>query len=195
MTDPSALRRRFEALSAIRLGGELTPHAEDDIAAFEATLDAPLPDDYRALLATLGGSIAFDADVVYTPLKRSQHTTKDGTQSIIVLYGLHGDAHDLRKMEERYSERIASSFLPIAETPGGNQLCLGLTKPHRGRVFLWDHEDERDVSGRPDLGNMSLAARSFSEFIAALEVREEKPIPDEKRAIGIQLDPSLFKID
>ena len=65
----------------------------------------------------------------------------------------------------------------IAEAPGGNQICIAVTGEDKGKLFFWDHENERDLDKNPnDFGNVYLIANSFEEFVESLFAEDEEPI-------------------
>ena len=89
-----------------------------------------------------------------------------GFQDISFFYGV-GTEYDVSRMLKIYIHRIPENYIPIAELPGGNQLCIDANSnsPDYGRIYLWDHENECDGG----FENVYQVANSFSDFIASFE--------------------------
>lgn len=62
-------------------------------------------------------------------------------------------------------QRISRDVIPIANTPFGDLICLGVKGKAAGKVFFWNLEDDEDNAPVEDLG---LIANSFQEFIDSL---------------------------
>lgn len=138
-----------------------------------------LPQAYAQLLSGYrGAAIRFDKDVRYRPMKRSPWDRKsDGSQSLNMLYGLSGES-SLPHQQTSYTNRMADGVIPVGDAPGGNVICLAL---RTGKLYLWDHEDERPITGnaKNDYGNMYLIADSFDRFLKALYVEEDSDNDDD----------------
>ena len=59
--------------------------------------------------------------------------------------------------------------IPIADDPGGNAICLGMSGNERGKVYFWDHEMEADEGDEPTFENVYLVAESFASFLKSLK--------------------------
>lgn len=64
-----------------------------------------------------------------------------------------------------HRRRLPDSLVGIAHDPFGNLLCLSFGGQDQGKVYLWDHEEER---AEPTYDNCHLIADSFDEFIDCL---------------------------
>lgn len=67
--------------------------------------------------------------------------------------------------------RIPAALVWVMNDPFGNAICLGLSGPHRGRVYFWDHENEPDDDGDgavESAGHLQRLANSFTGFVAGL---------------------------
>jgi hypothetical protein len=64
-------------------------------------------------------------------------------------------AEEIIRRSERV-EGMSKDLMPIAETGGGNYICIG-TKDHK--IYFWDHEVDDD----------QIVSASFSDFLAGLE--------------------------
>lgn len=54
-----------------------------------------------------------------------------------------------------------------------------------GKIFFWDHEDEREIMGehQNDFENMYLIANSFEDFIGSLMIDDSAPDSDDDDGI------------
>ena len=71
------------------------------------------------------------------------------------------------KIDEK---RMPTHILPIADDPGGNQICVSCGVKDYGYMYFWDHENEVDysISDDDDYSNLHLIAKSFNEFLNGL---------------------------
>ncbi len=140
---------------------------EDQLARFEARIGRVLPADYRAFLLQHNGGRPVPADFVIS--------AEGGTDTLHHTYGLHDGPSSFSLLDayETYLGRVPPALLPIADDPGGNQICLGIDGEHRGAVFFWDHEREADGGELPSFDNVTPVAPSFAAFLAALHRVQE----------------------
>ena len=138
-------------------GAQLSP---DEIEAFELSVDARLPDEYRSFLAaTNGGSPAEGRS--WMKLKRGWI----GSNWICVdfFYGISRSdvrAYELGRIWKTFRTRVPKDFLPIATDSYGNQILIGLQGSKEGSVFFWNHEQEIAPV---------LIAKSFDAFFGELQ--------------------------
>ena len=146
------------------------PAPSERVTAFERTIGGPLPDDYRAFVIAcnggyLGGALPF-------------RIPPDNNSSVNHIGGLRDeDYFSLELACETYDGRIPRDLIWIMDDPGGNALCLGIGREHRGRVYFWSHEFEPDDEWDgmvESAGNVTLIASSFTEFVGGLQRREPK---------------------
>lgn len=168
-----------------------TVHNEAELLHdYETLTGHTLPATYRHFLLKFKTSLYFDNMIVYRPLESSPWDS-DGTQDLDELYGLTlGVKQDsglstLLKKYLTYLDRMPHSVVPIAEAPGGNQICLGVEAPVEGKILFWDHEDEREIMGehQNDFENMYLIANSFEDFIGSLMIDDSAPDSDDDDGI------------
>jgi hypothetical protein len=138
------------------------PASEAELAQFESTIGCRLPEDYRQFLAAVNGGMVEDD-------KFCSGTEEGG----ICIYGI-GGIPDLIENHEEYQiseQRIPRELLWIMDDAFSRAVCIGITPPYRGKVYLWDSDNEPGSKwdGRVETsGNISLLANSFTEFIAGL---------------------------
>lgn len=158
-----------------------TVHNETELLyEYEALIGHTLPATYKVFLLKYKTSLDFDNMIVYRPLESSPWDS-EGTQGLNEIYGLTlGTNKDsgfstLSETYTTYLDRMPHSVVPIAEAPGGNQICLGIKAPVEGKVFFWDHEDEREIIGehQNDFENMYLIANTLEEFINSMMIDDD----------------------
>ncbi len=135
---------------------KLPPAPASELAAFEASIGARLPDDYRTFLINCNGGYVGGRYWFEGPTRDG----RSGGPGVHHVGGLRADENfSLVWALDCYRGRIPASFIPIIDDPFGNEICLGIAGAHRGRVYFWDHE----TAGSPDL-----LADSFTAFVAGL---------------------------
>jgi len=144
----------------IEMYDKFIPTSEERIAAFEEELGRPLPPQHRQFLLLYNGG-RLKNDVFDIP--------DQGDDLANFFYGIDvGGYHDLATKMDVFKDRIPNYLLPIANDPGGNQICISLSPDDCGKVYFWDHEKELE----PDQTVIPLAD-SFDEFIDSLRESEE----------------------
>lgn len=128
----------LEIINKLSLLGITSKYGENPIRmieTFEATIEGALPKDYKEFLCKFG-TLNFDnAEVVFCP-------ENEDPLSVVNFYGLNGDNYDLQLIINRYADRIPNELIPIAECPGGDQLCIGINNKVFGEIYYWDHNRE-----------------------------------------------------
>lgn len=67
-----------------------------------------------------------------------------------------------------FKERMPYNCIPIAETEGGNQVCMSLNSETYGKIYFWDHETMDVDEGEKceySIESMPLLADSFVELL------------------------------
>jgi len=144
------------------------------IRNFEETSNLILPDEYKYFLENYG-ECNFENDAIYEPVMLTPSMDPDNFQDISFFYGV-GTDNDLSRMLKVYIQRIPQDYVPIAELPGGDQLCMdvGINSSNYGKVYLWDHENECNGG----IENTYLVANSFSDFIDSFKEGNSKTEDD-----------------
>lgn len=173
--------------------GDFVVGREDDssidhaasIEAIEEKIGKRLPADYAEFLVKYGGCYLesrkttddVEYDVCYRPIEKDPWMgEEDETQLLECFYGLSRD-NSVLSMIDTYSDRFPPEIIPIAASPGGNEICLDLDN---GCVLFWDHELRN-----PD-EDFYLIANSFEEFILRLE--EERIEDDESASDDVEIE-------
>lgn len=201
MSDGNRFLRIKEKLISIGFEIDGNVHYEQDIYLVEEKFGVRLPEEYRQFLLEYGG-LSFNEDVCFKPIEISKWTRKDGMQAFDYFYGLDNDNIDIRKIIDVYYGRMPNNIIPIAECPGGNQLCLGIGEQNKGKVYFWDHENELEakrmlgVDGLSEINNywdnIYLVSQSFYDFIMCLDVIEDSESNDDD-IVEVWLSDKLLK--
>lgn len=157
-----------ELLSLIE--NKLPPASEAAMLAFELSIGHRLPADYREFLVRCNGGYASGYAVFPGPI---------GDVSIHHVGGFREETcYSLVYNRDNYQHeseiRIPRDLIWIADDPGGNGFCIGVSEAHHGRVYFWDHECEPDPEtwdGSFDSAdNIDFLAESFSVFVSKLRI-------------------------
>ena len=126
--------------------------SQQTVLAFEQTLCAPLPDDYRDFLMKTNGGLP-------TPHVIDVGGDPTMTTDVQVFFRIGGSvkSSELQWNREVLADRLDEHLLPIACDSGGYLFCLVLSGTSRGAVVLWDTAQRSWP-----------AAPSFTDFIRQL---------------------------
>lgn len=139
------------------------PLGPEELAAFEKTIGARLPADYRAFLEKHNGGEPDPADF--------QFGTGDYTDSTVeVFLGVGIEDDDFATWLDVYKGRIPPELLAIARDPLGNVIVLCIRGEQRGAVMFWDHDEE---TAPPGWSNVHRISSSFTEFLDGLTTLED----------------------
>jgi hypothetical protein len=136
---------------------------ENDIQAFEAERGIRLPESYRSFLLTVNGG---------HPQNEGYYYGDGKSFSLQRLYPLSNELEshfNLRSINHPTSD-APKGFLIIGTSSFGDEVCLGVDEPHRGKIVYVDHE-ERDPDEIEDdewLGVYPLAD-TFKDFMLSLQ--------------------------
>ena len=124
------------------------------LSSIELELGVELPHEYRVFLLQHNGG---------EPVPPYFRIGKGGSQlSFFLSVGAERAIFDLVSTTHSFRSRIPAELLPVGEDAGGNFVCIGVSGEHRGKVFFWDHEEERE---NPGFHNVGKIAESFSDFL------------------------------
>lgn len=144
----------------IEMDDKYPPTSEEKVVALENGFGRPLPPQYRQFLLLYNGGRPKN-DIFDIP--------GQGEGQANFFYGIDVVRYnDLAAKIDVFKDRIPNYLLPIANDPGGNQICISLSPDDCGKVYFWDHEKELE----PDQTVIPLAD-SFDEFIDSLRESEE----------------------
>ncbi|MED3789198.1 SMI1/KNR4 family protein [Peribacillus frigoritolerans] len=155
---------------------------ENLIKKIETMYDINIPKDYREFLLNYDETF-FENEVTYKPIETSPWKTKEGTQVFEGFYGLSSE-NNLFDQIESYLNRMPDCMIPIGESPGGNLICIGVKESFMGKVYFWDHKNEREAKimvgievASDDVNsyweNIHLVSETFLGFLSGLELINE----------------------
>lgn len=127
----------------------------EELEAFEKKQDIKLPKYYREFLLEYNGG--YPNPSVY------KISDDEGESVLNIFYGIGNMYDNLEKKLDFFDEILDLEFIPIADDPGGNQICLGLNEEYCGQIFHWNHDEEHD-----GMKNMYFLANNINEFIENL---------------------------
>jgi len=170
---------------------KLTPATLPQVLNFEKKIGTDLPTDYRNFLLWVNGGrvnpnlhsqgLSFNVErlipdsVGYSGIVNlgylfPLYDGPDKVQGIDMRY-LNLDFHYEEYKSHESDELmpfVPPHCIPIAQAPGEAYMLLAIDGPYHNKVLYWAFNDAID---EPDqmYGSVSLAANSFSEFVAALK--------------------------
>ncbi len=91
-----------------------------------------------------------------------------GQDSINNFFRIEEAEYSLSWWVTRSTYRIPEEFIPIADDPGGNLICLGIKGTYYENIYFWDHEQESG-DGEPNMSNMYYLAPDIWTFLKNLK--------------------------
>lgn len=142
---------------------------EQEISAFEQSLNTKLPRDYLQFLSHNDGARPDSNFFVFVDEMRCS------VNRFIPI-------SDIQE-ETSYIENLPTTRIPIALAEGGNYVCLGTDAA--GGVFFWDHEE-------PHLDHR--IAESFSRFLESLQAADlSSCVADDAGVRHAWIDPAFLE--
>lgn len=109
----------------------------------------------------------YNGGIPESNIVRLRQNSDDSSISITSFLGVGLESYD--NIIEQYNllkGRIPKGCVPIANTEGGNVICINLNSQMYGYIFLWNHEEEVLYDyNEIKLSNLYLIANSFEEFL------------------------------
>jgi len=130
----------------------------EEIEKFEQNNAITLPSEYKSFLLKYNGGYPMQSNFYI-------HGSNGDFESILnIFYGI-GDMYDnLQKNIDFLDELFEVGFIPIADDPGGNQICICISEKNFGEIRFWEHE----LGNENELDNLLFVSKSFSVFIDSL---------------------------
>lgn len=128
-----------------------------DIEKFEEFIGEKLPNDIRKYFEKYNGG-KWTKNIFLI-------SSEDGKSSLHHVYGFF-NSPDYKSMYSNYDSlkfRIGPEFVPFADDPGGNQICISVNKDTYGYIYYWEHELEGSNN------SLVLISKSFNSFVNSLE--------------------------
>lgn len=176
-------------INELKLSPKYEEKTEEEITFFENEYKLKLPQDYRYFIKKYG-IVVFNEDICFLP-SQNYPWSKNEYQSIVNFYGLDNGNLDLRKIINRYTNRLPDFLIPIAEFPGGNQICLKVGEDKYGSVFLWDHEKEQDIIEGKE--NVYFTSNSFYDFLMSFKICKNQLENVDSKIANIKISDKFLK--
>lgn len=144
-----------------------------EVEKIEEAIGLTLPFEYKEFLHKFGTLNFNDTEVAFYPA----NTFDEEPLTIVNFYGLNEDNYDLKLIINRYTDRISNDLIPIAECPGGDQLCIGINNKVSGKIYYWNHNKEKlKVNTIEEMWEpVTLIYNSFFDLImSSQELKENK---------------------
>lgn len=183
------MEKKFTQLG-YKLAGKRSSNCEKAIEEVCDKIGVKLPAAYLKMLRTFETAVRFKNEVVFTPIEPSGWASDDGKLSIDEFYGPKRGSSGLLQNIKTFKGNVPDCVIPIGDSAGGNQICLGVRKPAKGKVYFWDHESEFDESD--PLNGLCLIADSFRDFVNKLEVESESEMLEDDGVIDFWISPELL---
>ncbi|WP_342512464.1 SMI1/KNR4 family protein [Sporosarcina sp. FSL K6-1522] len=117
-----------------KIEGSHKKHTKEGIKQFEIDTGVKLTEKYTEFLLKWNGGYPKESIFIISD--------KMGESVLNVFNGI-GEMYDnLEKVIDIYEYRLAKGFIPIADDPAGNVICLGTEEPFYEKIYFWDHEQE-----------------------------------------------------
>lgn len=138
---------------------------EEQLADFEAQLNARLPEDYRQFLLLHNGG---------QPDKTEFTAKKYGGSIMQRFFGFNTpyNTDNFDYILRTYKDRVPDDFLPIARDMLGNLLLIGIRRRYVGKVYFWWHENEAEKKAW--FKNIYSINDSFTAFFNGLKEEVEE---------------------
>jgi len=167
---------------------EFMPLDDQELQLIESRLEVQLPATFREFLQTFGAS-GFRGIARITARERLPPSVSETGHVALVgdFYGSvkSGPARSLLHQIDNMRSRMPAALIPIARAGMGDNICIGITDDHVGRIYYWFHEDEPLTPEEylEDYGvemppaewfrNVTLVADSFDDMVDRTVVTHE----------------------
>ncbi|MCX7570162.1 SMI1/KNR4 family protein [Tumebacillus sp. DT12] len=138
----------------------LTP---EELVAAEQRLKVVFPTDFREFLLKHNGGRPTPNKFDF--IDTNGESSNSQIDFFFAIFEGHIDNLEIEYRARVEEDRLLPHFVPIANDPFGNLICLSVRSEDLGKVYFWDHEIEPETAGYE---NMSLIADSFTEFLGKL---------------------------
>lgn len=147
-----------------------TTNIEQRLAAFEKKHNIVLPQQYRNFMLKYNGGYTPQTDFKVKPRRE---------EDVSGFYGLDiGDEYDFEKLFW-LKYQIQDGYFPIADDCFGNEYHIGIIKSNYGKIYFYDHEEQKREFVRSDFKSFIESCKSKKlgpEFRTPIEERERQLI-------------------
>lgn len=124
----------------------------NEIREFEGQYVLSLPEQYIDFLLIYNGG--------YPEASTFKISDEEGESVVNKFYGIGDMKGNLAKVFEVLDGELPEGFISIGSDPGGNEICIGVSKDYFGKIYLWMHDMESDE----EMDNMYFLSNSFNDF-------------------------------
>ncbi|UTE73384.1 SMI1/KNR4 family protein [Rossellomorea marisflavi] len=186
--------RRFQEIDdKLRLLGMTSKYELNPIDSIKGAnlLPFSLPLDYKDFLIKYS-PLNYDAAIHLIP--SLSKNTFDEPLSLINFYGFSPGTSNLLTVMKRYRDRIPGELIPIAECPGGDQICIGTGNEVFGKIYYWDHDKEKlHVNSQEDIwGPVTLIHPSFYDLIMSVQKVEETEATENPTIVEMKISDAFL---
>lgn len=124
----------------------------NEIREFEGQYVLSLPEQYIDFLLKYNGG--------YPEASTFKISDVEGESVVNKFYGIGDMKGNLAKVFEFLDGELPEGFISIGSDPGGNEICIGVSKEYFGKIYFWMHDMEPDE----EMDNMYFLSNSFNDF-------------------------------
>lgn len=124
----------------------------NDVREFELNYNLKLPDQYIDFLLKYNGG--------YPEASTFKISDEEGESVVNKFYGIGDRKGNLARVFEVLDGELPEGFIAIANDPGGNEICIGITEEYFGKIYFWMH----DLDSDEEMGSTFFLANSFNDF-------------------------------
>lgn len=156
------------------------PFPLQEVVLIEKVTKSQLPEQYKSFLIECG-AVVFDVPLVFPTQEPNpwQHGARSKFGDF--LEAGTGSNSVRRKVRICREHIVPEGLLPIAESPGGNLICIDLAPEANGHIWFWDHESlqPKENCDRRGFESIYSVADNLMDFISRLRVEQATPIETE----------------
>lgn len=130
----------------------------EEIERFEMENQVSLTNKYKNFLIQWNGG--------YPQPNTFKISDDQGISILNQFYGIGDMYSNIADYIDIYEYRLPDGFIPIANDPGGNVICIGTRNSYYEKVYFWDHEQETEYPN--DMSNMYFLADDIDDFLEQL---------------------------
>lgn len=149
-------KRKLETIIDFNVKKINTHWNEDHIKNLERKYAIKISEDYSFCLKHFGNDYIKE-NYRFIPPENLSTKMKLTHYEIDSFYGLHNDENNFEDKINFYKDVLPTDLIPIADLPGGDLVCIGITSDTQNKIYIWFH----DLEGQ----NLFLVSDSFKSFI------------------------------
>jgi len=158
----------------ITMSESLADLTEYDLANFEHDFDLTLPKQYRQFLLKQNGGCPTPNTFNYSQTHGCTDSSNFQPSQVGIVNCFFSidstETMSLARMRTFHLNMMPNNLLPIADTVTGNVVCLSVNGPNVGFVYIWHHDEGRDLEEweEPNCDYIYFVADNFDTFLNSL---------------------------